>query len=142
MKFTTILAAAALTMTVSAKSPLPPSRPLLQGTVNSDRDCREKLAEWTLDENVHDRCIVFDEEIEGVEDYAVKSLRIDALNNPNCGGKMAALRCLQSLAALLILSTVWIYSDRGCHMAARRVEPKTCAVADRWGWRSYAIFCL
>ncbi|KAI8725643.1 hypothetical protein NCS52_00135900 [Fusarium sp. LHS14.1] len=122
MKFTTILAAAALTLTVSAKSPLPPPRPLLEGTVNSDRDCKKSITKWTIDENVVDRCVVFDEELEGVEDYAVKSLRVDALNNDKCG--------------------LWVYSDHGCHMAAHRVEPKTCMVADRWGWRSYAIFCL
>ncbi|RSL45056.1 hypothetical protein CEP53_010938 [Fusarium sp. AF-6] len=122
MKFTTIFAAAALTLTVSAKSPLPPSRPLLEGTVNSDRDCKKAITKWTIDENAHDRCVIFDQELEGVEDYAVKSLRVDALNNDKCG--------------------LWVYSDHGCHMAAHRVEPKTCMVADRWGWRSYAIFCL
>lgn len=87
MKFTTILAAAALTLTVSAKSPLPPPRPLLEGTVNSDRDCKKSITKWTIDENAHDRCVVFDEELEGVEDYAVKSLRVDALNNDKCGRK-------------------------------------------------------
>ncbi|RSL68664.1 hypothetical protein CEP54_002696 [Fusarium duplospermum] len=102
--------------------PLPPPRPLLEGTVNSDRDCKKSITKWTIDENAHDRCVIFDEELEGVEDYAVKSLRVDALNNDKCG--------------------LWVYSDHGCHMAARRVEPKTCVVADRWGWRSYAIFCL
>lgn len=91
MKFTTILAAAALTLTVSAKSPLPPPRPLLEGTVNSDRDCKKSITKWTIDENAHDRCVVFDEELEGVEDYAVKSLRVDALNNDKCGREYSPL---------------------------------------------------
>ncbi|KAM0417342.1 hypothetical protein ACHAPT_012658 [Fusarium lateritium] len=107
-------------MGVSAAPKQP--QPLLTGSVNSDRECKTQITKWNIEADNYNRCVMFDQELEGVEDYAVKSLRVDALNNPKCG--------------------LWVYSDYGCHMAARRVEPKTCMVGDRWGWRSYALYCM
>ncbi|KAF4964736.1 hypothetical protein FSARC_7335 [Fusarium sarcochroum] len=86
MKLSTVVASAvALAVGASASaSTVAPEKPIVVGTVNSDKHCSSKsqLKKWTIT-NGRDRCVMFDQEL-GVEDYSIKSLRIDAINDPNC----------------------------------------------------------
>ncbi|KAF4426630.1 hypothetical protein F53441_14106 [Fusarium austroafricanum] len=128
MKLSTIVASTVLAMSASAKSPLPPAKPakpVLVGAVYSDYKCgsSSQVSKWTITDSGVDRCVMFDQEL-GIDDYTVKSLKVNEINNPNCG--------------------LWVYSDYGCHMNAYRVEPDKCTVntSNNFGWRSYAFFCL
>ncbi|KAM0543459.1 hypothetical protein ACHAPJ_012323 [Fusarium lateritium] len=93
MKFSTVVASAvALAMGASATRSAPtPEKPIVVGTVNGDKKCSPKsqLKEWAITDG-RDRCVMFDQEL-GVEDYSIKSLRIDAINDPNCRSECLVL---------------------------------------------------